>query len=63
MGLYLGVANISQDAPAVSLDDEFFQGSISDYDAVLAIAREFKPDVITSGACDTSVVAVVRLCE
>ena len=35
MGLYVGVADISQDAPAASLADEFFQGSIRDYDAML----------------------------
>ena len=63
MGLYVGVADISQNAPAASLADEFFQGSIRDYDAMLAIAREFKPDAIASGACDTSVVTVARLCE
>lgn len=63
MGLYVGVADISQDAPAASLADEFFQGSIRDYDSMLAIAREFKPDAIASGACDTSVVTVARLCE
>ena len=42
MGLYVGVADISKDAPAASLADEFFQGSIRDYEAMLAIAREFK---------------------
>lgn len=63
MGLYVGVADISQDAPAAPLADEFFQGSIRDYDAMLAVAREFKPDAIVSGACDTSVVTAARLCE
>lgn len=63
MGLYVGVADISPDAPAASLADAFFQGSIRDYDAMLAVAREFEPDGIVSGACDTSVVTVARLCE
>ncbi|MGE9939481.1 ATP-grasp domain-containing protein [Collinsella sp. SGI.180] len=63
MGLYVGVADISKQAPAAPLADEFFQGSIRDYEAMLAIAREFKPDAIASGACDTSVVTVARLCE
>lgn len=40
-----------------------FHGSIRDYDAMLAIAREFKPNAIAGGACDTSVVTVARLCQ
>ncbi len=63
MGLYVGVADIRADAPAAALADEFFQGSIRDYDAMLAVARRFKPDAIASGTCDTSVVTVARLCE
>ncbi len=63
MGLYVGVADIRPDAPAAALADEFFQGSIRDYDAMLEVASRFEPDAIASGACDTSVVTVARLCE
>ena len=63
MGLYVGVADIRPDAPAAALADEFFQGSIRDYDAMLEVARRFGPDAIASGTCDTSVVTVARLCE
>lgn len=63
MGLLVGVADINADAPAASCADVFFQGSIKDFDAMLAIVRRFKPDAILSGACDTSVVTVARLCE
>lgn len=63
VGLRVAVADISADAPAVGLADEFFQGSIKDYDAMLEAARVFAPDAIASGACDTSVVTVARLCE
>lgn len=63
MGLYVGVVDISPDAPAAALADEFFQGSIRDYEAMLSIARMFEPDAIISGACDTSVVTVAHLCE
>lgn len=63
MGLRVAVADISSDAPAVGLADEFFQGSIKDYGAMLEVARTFQPDAIASGACDTSVVTVARLCE
>lgn len=63
MGLCVGVADIRADAPAAALADEFFQGSIRDYDAMLEAARRFGPDAIASGTCDTSVVTVARLCE
>lgn len=63
MGLRVGVADISPEAPAAPIADEFFQGSIKDFEAMLEIARRFKPDAIASGACDTSVVTVARLCE
>lgn len=63
MGLHVGVADINNDAPAASLADVFYQGSIKDYDAMLDVARSFRPDAILSGACDTSVVTVARLCE
>lgn len=63
MGLRVAVADINPDAPAASLADEFFQGSIKDFDSMLEAALKFKPDAIASGACDTSVVTVARLCE
>ena len=63
MGLHVGVADISPEAPAAPFADEFFQGSIKDFDAMLEVAYGFKPDAIASGACDTSVVTVAKLCE
>lgn len=63
MGLRVGVVDISEYAPAASLADDFFRASIKDYDATLDICRSFHPDAILSGACDTSVVTVARLCE
>lgn len=63
MGLHVGVADIRPDAPAATIADEFFQGSIRDFDAMLEIARRFKPDAVAAGACDTSVMTVARLCE
>lgn len=58
MGLQVGVADISPDAPAAQIADDFFCGSIRDFDAMLEIAKEYMPDAIASGACDTSVVTV-----
>lgn len=63
MGLHVGVIDINADAPAAACADEFFQASIKDVDATFGIARTFRPDAILSGACDTSVVTVARLCE
>lgn len=63
MGLRVGVADISPDAPAAQIADDFFCGSIRDFDAMLEIAKEYLPDAIASGACDTSVVTVSKLCE
>ncbi len=61
MGLRVGVADISPDAPAAQIADDFFCGSIRDFDAMIEIAKEYMPDVIASGACDTSVVTVSKL--
>lgn len=63
MGLYVGIIDINAHAPAAACADEFFRASIKDFDASLAAAREFNPDAVLSGACDTSVVTVARLCE
>lgn len=63
MGLYVGVIDINAHAPAAACADELFCASIKDFDAALAAAREFNPDAVLSGACDTSVVTVARLCE
>lgn len=62
MGLYVGLMDINDDAPAAELADEFFVGSILDKAAALEVAHEFKPDAIMSGACDTSVRTVAWLC-
>ena len=62
MGLYVGLMDINDDAPAAELADEFFGGSILDKAAALEVAHEFKPDAIMSGACDTSVRTVAWLC-
>lgn len=63
MGLRVAVADIFPEAPAAELADEFYQGSIKDYETMLRYANEFGADAIASGACDTSVVTVARLCK
>ncbi len=63
MGLFVGIVDISRDAPALPYADEVHICSIRDKDAVLQIAREFKPDGIVIGACDTSVVTGAFVCE
>lgn len=61
MGLRVGVADISPNAPAAQIADDFFCGSIGDFNAMIETAKEYMPDVIASGACDTSVVTVSKL--
>lgn len=63
MGFYVGVVDINENAPAFSYADETFVCSIRDYEGVLHIARDFRPDGILIGACDTSVVTGARVCN
>ncbi len=63
MGLYVGIVDIDKNAPALSYADESFICSIRDCKAVLDIAKDFKPDGIVIGACDTSVVTCAYACE
>lgn len=63
MGLFVGIVDINKDAPAFPYADEVFVCSIRDVDAVLKIAKDFKPDGIVIGACDTSVVTGAYVCQ
>ena len=63
MGMTVGIVDINADAPAFACADETFECSIRDTEGVLKIAREFRPDGIVIGACDTSVVTGARVCE
>ena len=62
MGLYVGLMDINNDAPASELSDEFYLGSILDKTRAFEVAQKFKPDAVISGACDTSVRTVAWLC-
>ena len=63
LGNYVGAIDINADAPAFPYADECFVCSIRDYEGVLKIAKDFKPDGILIGACDTSVVTGARICQ
>ncbi len=63
LGLYVGIVDINEDAPAMAYADETFVGSIIDFDGVLEVAKKFQPDGIISGACDTSVVTAAKVRE
>lgn len=63
MGLFVGIVDIDSNAPAFPYADQSFVCSIKDKDAVLQVAREFKPDGIVIGACDTPVVTGAYLCS
>jgi len=55
-GLDVGLVDIDCNAPAVPYVNHYFSCSLRDKNAVLDIAKEFKPDGVICGACDTSVV-------
>lgn len=63
MGFHIGIVDIDSDAPALPYADQPYICSIRDRDAVLQIAREFRPDGIVIGACDTPVVTAACVCE
>lgn len=63
MGLFVGIVDINRNAPALPYADKTYICSIRNKEAVLQIAREFKPDGIVIGACDTSVVAGAYVCD
>lgn len=63
LGYYVGVVDVNADAPAFPYADETFICSIKDCDAVLDIAKKFKPNGIMIGACDTSVVTGAYVCD
>ncbi len=62
MGLYVGIVDISPEAPAISAADEFFTCSIRDKNGILEIAKAFGADAILPGACDTGVIAAAYVC-
>lgn len=63
MGLHVGVIDIDPMARAIPYADEYFSGSLKDNEEMLRIARQFQPDGIVIGACDTSVVSASYVCE
>ncbi len=63
MGLYVGIVDIDEKAPALPYADEAFTCSIKDKTAVLEIAKIFNADAILCGACDTGVVTAAFICQ
>lgn len=63
MGLYVGIADISNSSPAIEYADEYFQCSIKDQERVLDIALKFKPDAVTVGICDSAVNTAAFVCN
>lgn len=62
MGLYVGVVDINPNAAAVRYADEYFPSSLKNCEKLLKIAKQFGPDGIVIGACDTSVVSASYVC-
>ena len=63
MGLYVGIVDINEEAPAIPFADEYFCGSIRSFDEIMDIAKVFKPHAILIGANDTSVKTAAMVCE
>lgn len=63
MGLEVGVVDINPDSPVACAADRFFNASILDKSQIMDVAREFMPDAVISGACDTSVNMTAWLCD
>lgn len=63
MNLFVGIVDISREAPAIPYADVYFQCSIKDAEAVLKIAKEFKPNAICVGICDSAMNTAAILCE
>ena len=63
LGLYVGVVDINPEAMGVHYADEHFVCSLRDDEKLFEIAKQFKPDGIVIGACDTSVVSASRICQ
>ena len=63
LGCYVGVVDIDPSAKAVPYADVYYRGSLRDNEALIRIAKEFEPDGIVIGACDTSVVSAAHVCN
>lgn len=63
MGYELAVVDYNKDAMAIPYADKFFQASTNDIDAVVKIAKEYKPDGITTIQTDMPVRTIAAVCE
>lgn len=63
MGLYVGVVDYNNKAPAILYADKYYECSIKDEEAVLDIARSFKADAICVGVCDSAMNTAAFVCE
>ncbi len=63
MDLYVGVADYNPQAVGIAYADEFYNASTMDEEAVLAAARQFRPDGIMTLATDMPMRGVARVAE
>lgn len=63
MGLYVGVVDISSNAPAIKYADESFECSIKDEKGVFEIAKAFNADAVSVGICDSAMNTAAYVCE
>lgn len=63
MGLYVAVADFNPNAIGIQYADEYFNASTMDEDAVLNVAKEFKPDGIMTLATDMPMRGVAKVSD
>ncbi len=63
MGLYVAVVDYNPNAVGISYADEYFNASTMDEDAVLEVAKKFKPDGIMTLATDMPMRGVARVSD
>ena len=63
MGLYVAVVDFNPQAVGIPYADEYFNASTMDEDAVLNVAKEFKPDGIMTLATDMPMRGVAKVSD
>ena len=63
MGLYVAVLDFNPNAVGISYADKYFNASTMDENAVLEVAKEFKPDGIMTLATDMPMRGVAKVSD
>ena len=63
LGFRVGVVDYNPEAIGISYADDFFEVSTMDVDGVVKVAREYRPDGVTTLATDMPMRSVAAACE